>query len=113
MSQNAYEIRHDLLNEARGMLFEIWNRKCDTVIYNADQKAPSRFETDRNEVSLSEVTLPPAPTLDEIIEVASKMNDFVKSKNPSEVTPEFLGQNLKRKQDILDEMTEIIAKISI
>jgi hypothetical protein len=63
---NAYEIRHAILNEAREMLFEIWEKRCRTVRFNAD-----------NASVFVEIEMLPAPTFNEIQDLANKMNAFV------------------------------------
>ena len=70
MSQNAYEIRHAILNEAREMLFAVWYRDHETVSRNADRQ---------DRVTKPE-EMPPAPTFEAILDLAKKMNDFVSEK---------------------------------
>ena len=70
MPANAYEIRHSLLGEARDMLFTVWHQKCEVVRYNAN--------TEDRAVGADE--MPAAPTFDEILELARKMNAFVSEK---------------------------------
>lgn len=70
MAQNAYEIRHSMLNEARDMLFQIWQQECEVIERNANLE--DRIVTPGE--------MPPAPTFEKILELAKKMNDFVSEK---------------------------------
>ena len=62
--RNPYEIRHDLLVDARQMLFRVWEKKCEAATHNAN-------------LGDNLVTVPEAPTFDEVLELAKKMNEFV------------------------------------
>ena len=66
MSMNPYEIRHEILKEAREMLLRIWDQDGTDKRYNSEitnNKEPIEFL--------------PAPTFDEILALANKMNAFV------------------------------------
>lgn len=69
MSATGYEIRHSLINEARDMLFQVWNRECDVVFHNANCRVEGR--------AIGTGELPPAPTFDAILKLAQQMNEFV------------------------------------
>lgn len=65
MSLNAYEIRHAILNEAREMLFEVWHEKCRNA---------QSFNSFSDKLH---VKIPEAPTFEEVLELAKKMDAFV------------------------------------
>ena len=61
---NAYQIRNSLLQQAREMLFESWNRKQDIEMYHAEAGArPPQFI--------------PAPTVAEVLAAATALKTFV------------------------------------
>lgn len=70
MSLNAYEIRHSILEEARTMLFDIWQEKCHFTRDNF-------FVQKEIDHMLIPPEMPPAPTFEQILELAQKMNSFV------------------------------------
>lgn len=63
---NPYEIRHAILNEARAMLFDVWHEKCRDV-QALNSMPPYKYHS----------SLPEAPTFEEILELAQRMNTFV------------------------------------
>lgn len=64
----GYEIRHSLLNEACGMLFEKWHFDCEVLRRNADLAQQPLG------------TFPPAPTAAEIKALAEDLYEFVQRK---------------------------------
>lgn len=64
----GYDIRYNLLSDARNMLYEKWNREIEVVRYNAGVK---------NE-ALGAV--PAAPTAAEIKALAEDLYEFVQRK---------------------------------
>ncbi len=69
MSMNAYEIRYNLLNDARAMLTDQWHTACDHV---------------RTRMEISDVKgleFPAAPTFEEIKKLATNMYEFVQTKS--------------------------------
>lgn len=75
MAMNAYEIRYAVLTDARRMLMDQWMRACDQAQQNAD-----RFSSGGIEVT-TPLTPPPAPTMTDIMKLASEMYEFVKTKD--------------------------------
>lgn len=68
MAQSGYEIRYNLLNDAKNMLFEQWHETCSTIRRNADL------------ASQPIGVFPPAPTADEIKALAEELYEFVQRK---------------------------------
>jgi len=66
-NRTPYEIRHNLLVDARQMLFRVWERECDVIVRNADL----------GDAPIEDRTLPEAPTFEKILELATQMDDFV------------------------------------
>jgi hypothetical protein len=64
----GYEIRHSLLNEAKGILFEKWHQECDRMRRNADL-GQRQLEP-----------LPEAPTVADIKALAEDLYEFVQRK---------------------------------
>ena len=62
---NPYEIRCNLLSEASSLLMEEWRRKCDTEMFLADKISGYKPE------------IFPAPKVDEIIALATRLKEFV------------------------------------
>lgn len=65
MAQSGYEIRYNILRDARDMLFQEWQMKCDIHRRNFDL-AKSHIDE-----------MPEAPTINEIILRAEELYDFV------------------------------------
>ncbi len=65
MAQSGYEIRYNILRDARDMLFQEWILKCDIHRRNCDL-ANKQIDT-----------MPGAPSVDEIIARAEELYDFV------------------------------------
>lgn len=65
--RNPYEIRLALLAEARDILFQGWNRKCDAVFHDANIAKRTILHHE----------LPRAPTVEEILAAANRMNEFI------------------------------------
>ena len=72
MGKNGYELRHDLLNEARDMLFQGWYKKCEVAQHNA--------HTEKRAIAAGE--MPEPPVIKDILALAGKMNEFVGSLGP-------------------------------
>ena len=68
MAQSGYEIRYNLLNDAKGILFEKWHEECSRVRRNADL-GQRQLEP-----------LPAAPTVAEIKALAEDLYEFVQRK---------------------------------
>jgi hypothetical protein len=64
MSQSGYQIRHELLCEARLILFDAWSQKCENIRRNAD-------------LSKTRSDLPSAPTVADVKAVAEQLYAFV------------------------------------
>jgi hypothetical protein len=64
----GYDIRYNLLNDAKGMLFEKWHQECEVLKRNADlgQRKLDPY--------------PPAPTAAEIKALAEDLYEFVQRK---------------------------------
>ena len=65
MAQSGYEIRYNILRDARDMLFQEWILKCDIHRRNCDL-ANKQIET-----------MPSAPSVDDILARAEDLYDFV------------------------------------
>ena len=65
MAQSGYEIRYNILRDARDMLFQEWILRCDVHRRNCDL-AQKQIET-----------MPTAPTTDEILDRAEELYEFV------------------------------------
>ena len=64
----GYDIRYNLLNDAKNMLLEQWHEECSTLRHNAN---------------LAQVPLgssPPVPTAAQIKALAEELYEFVQSK---------------------------------
>ena len=68
MSASGYEIRHSLLCEARGMAYEQWHAAIAVEQRTAEleNRAPKNI---------------PAPSVDEIKNIAESMYEFVQNKH--------------------------------
>lgn len=64
MAMNAYEIRYNVLTDARQLLMDQWHVKCEHT----------RMQDDSAQ-------LPPPPTFEAIKALATEMYDFVKTKD--------------------------------
>ena len=64
----GYDIRYNLLNDAKGILFEKWHQECDVLRRNADL-GQRQLES-----------YPPAPTAAEIKALAEELYEFVQRK---------------------------------
>jgi hypothetical protein len=64
----GYDIRYNLLNDAKNMLFEQWHEECSTLRRNAD--------LDRQPLG----SFPPAPTASQIKALAEELYEFVQRK---------------------------------
>ena len=64
MTQSGYQIRHELLCEARLILFDAWSQKCENIRRNAD-------------LSKTRSDLPAAPTVADVKAVAEQLYAFV------------------------------------
>jgi hypothetical protein len=64
----GYDIRYNLLNDAKGMLFEKWHQECEVLKRNADlgQRKLDPY--------------PPAPSAAEIKALAEDLYEFVQLK---------------------------------
>ena len=64
----GYDIRYNLLNDAKGMLFEKWHQECEVLKRNAylGQRKLDPY--------------PPAPTAAEIKALAEELYEFVQRK---------------------------------
>jgi hypothetical protein len=65
MAQSGYEIRYNILRDARDMLFQEWTAKCDIHRRNCDL-ANKQIET-----------MPEAPTMEAILRRAEELYEFV------------------------------------
>ena len=65
MAQSGYEIRYNILRDARDMLFQEWTAKCDIHRRNCDL-ANKQIED-----------MPAAPSVDQIIARAEELYEFV------------------------------------
>ena len=65
MAQSGYEIRYNLLNDARNMLYENWHLSCDTIRGNAQLKNESVSK------------MPEPPTASDIKSLAEDLYEFV------------------------------------
>lgn len=65
MAQSGYEIRHSLLNEARHMLYEKWNRDWEIIRRNHDLAQKPIEST------------PEPPTAAQIKALAEELYEFV------------------------------------
>lgn len=75
MSQNAYEIRYQLLKDAREMLFKVWEEDCQTLRFNADLKHDCGCQ------DFEPTVMPAPPTVEAIIALAEQMDTFVSCKH--------------------------------
>jgi hypothetical protein len=64
----GYDIRYNILNDARSTLFEQWHRECDRIRRNADL-GQRQLEP-----------LPSAPTAAQIKALAEELYEFVQRK---------------------------------
>lgn len=64
----GYDIRYNLLNDAKNILFEKWHQECGVIRRNADL-GQRQLEP-----------LPPAPTAAEIKALAEDLYEFVQRK---------------------------------
>ena len=64
----GYDIRYNLLNDAKNILFEKWNQECSVLRRNADL-GQRQLEP-----------VPPAPTAAEIKALAEDLYEFVQRK---------------------------------
>lgn len=64
----GYDIRYNLLNDAKNMLFEQWHEECSTLRHNANlmQKPLGAY--------------PPVPTAAQIKALAEELYEFVQRK---------------------------------
>jgi hypothetical protein len=65
MAQSGYEIRYNILRDARDMLFQEWILRCDVHRRNCDL-AQKQIES-----------MPEAPSVDDILERAEELYEFV------------------------------------
>ena len=65
MAQSGYEIRYNILRDARDMLFQEWQMKCDIHRRNFDL-AKSHIDA-----------MPEAPSVGEILTRAEELYEFV------------------------------------
>jgi hypothetical protein len=64
----GYDIRYNLLNDARCMLYEKWHKDIENIRHNAGVKSEAIGN------------LPPAPTAAEIKALAEELYEFVQRK---------------------------------
>lgn len=69
MSQNAYEIRLNILNKAKEIAFESWAMKCNEEGLNAERHKRDQMN-------------PPAPTAKDVLKIADDLYKFVSGKGP-------------------------------
>ena len=65
----GYDIRYNLLNDARNMLFTEWHQKCEVTRRNYDLKQ-----------SVIDIEMPAAPSAAQIKALAEDLYEFVQRK---------------------------------
>lgn len=76
---NGYELRYQILRDARDILFEEWREICTNRRYVWDVQRDANFNQKKFEVE--ELVMPSAPTSEQIIFKANELYSFVKSKD--------------------------------
>jgi len=73
----AYEIRLELLKMAKDLLMEDWHCKRQAIDNVYCQKRDMAMTQEYNQYVVEYPDVPPAPTSNEITELAGKLNEFV------------------------------------
>jgi len=73
----AYEIRLELLKMAKDILMEDWNCQRQALELVYFQKRDIAMTQEYNQEVIEYPEIPPAPSSNAIIELASKLNEFV------------------------------------
>ena len=76
---NGYELRYNILRDARDILFEEWREVCNNKRHMWDVRRDANFN--QNDFEVEELVLPSAPTSADIIAKANELYSFVKIKD--------------------------------
>jgi len=82
---NGYDLRYSILDDARQIVYEEWNKKCDHLCRMWEHRRDVALRRDSilqtEKYNIEELVLPDPPTTEAIISKANELYEFVKKKD--------------------------------